>query len=556
MTLWFVACSNNVSYTPGGPSPTPTPADSCKGVPVQPIGPGEEYRLPDAAGDLATKCQILASLEAGAFVVAFGDEAAFVEESLGAANPGVSASASRVDTSGTPDPNASYGPIPSPIPTWSPEIPTPTPRPTPTRGPVIAAPYAVAGFVRLNGILETFEADAYTKSRLESELAAWEADPQADGATPPPANKVWTLIGSNRQVVEGPKQDWGIFHPEIATGTLSLLTDTWRLSTNDRHEDYFMVATVMSTTPNYYQGPGNLCYPVCRYWTWKRHQVVELVPYYGAKGSTEDVGPKNGIHVDKFNFDIGANLGGKIGFGGDKGATGEGNAGISAKYGMSWEQPHAKTIAKSTIGAQRAEWQDDTLNFMSGATYDFAAWRNITTTANFTNGRAAIFRLPRRNPGSPPNPYILPTLTNYFLVRGSSCFSNGPLPCFFTVQAEYQEIHITSTQQFPVWMPTFSVDQTKLSLKPGQEATFRIRLRSSEGESSKAWQVVKDPNDANLHVSPHAGQGSDHEYQTVTVKAQPTARHGSTYTLYVNTVPAGGADSLRYGSLLVRVDIE
>jgi hypothetical protein len=314
-----------------------------------------------------------------------------------------------------------------------------------------------------------------------------------------------------------------------------------------------MVGTVMSSTPNYYEKPGNSCFPICRYWTWKRHQVIRLIPYYGAVGTTEDIGPKNKIQVDKVSFSVGANLSGKIGFAQDKGASGEGNAGISATYGTTWDQPHASTLTNSNVGSQVAEWQDDTLNFTSSERFDFYAWRNLTTVSNFTNGRAAIFELPRRNPGSPANPYILPELTNYFLVRGTGCLA--PL-CLFSLTAEIQETHITSTQNFPVWMPTFGVDTKELTLHPKQQAQFRIRLREGEGENSKSWQIVKDPNDNNLLVSPHSGNGSDTQYVTITVKAQPKAEPGTTYVLYVNTVPAGGADSLRYGSIKVDVHID
>ena len=548
----IAGCSGSVGSIPVEPNPQAT-AGSCRGVPLDPIGRGKVYEVPAGASDLVTKCQILASLSAGAFIVAYGSEAGFVDAALGA-NPALSTAQYEVEANGTPDPHVTNEPIPSPLPSATPGTPTPTPLPSPSAGPVVAAAFSVAAFVRVDGVLQTFEADADTKADLEDALLAWELNPVADGPTPPPANKVWTLIGSNRQEVVGPHQAWGPLHPAIPTGTLNLLTDVWRLSTNDRTEDYFMVGTVMSSTPNYFQGPNNACYPTCRYWTWERHQLISLVPFYGPKATTEDIGPKNHIQVDKVSFEVGANLAGKIGFSGDKGASGEGNAGISAKYGVTWEQPHATTITRSNVGSQIAQWQDNTLNFMSGIGYDFLAYRNTTTVANFTNGRVAIFKLPR----TPVNPYILPDLTNYFLVRGSSCLIITPfISCDppLTFRAAYQEIHITSTQTWPVMMPTFSVSTTELRLKPLHEATFRIRLRENVGENSKSWQIVTDPSGSALLVTPHSGNGSDDEYVTITVKAQPNAVPGTTYTLYVNTVPAGGASSLRYGSIRVRVDI-
>ncbi len=556
----FAACSSSISPAPPfGPqppaSPTPAPNGACKGVAVKPVPPRSVYRVPNGADDLATKCQILEVLRVGAFVVARGSESAFAEEALGA-QPTTTGASTEVTANFTPFPAASPTSIPSPLPTWAPGAPTPSPRPSPTPGVVLPLPYTALALVRIGGILHTYDVDAATAAEVDAGLARWEAHPLNDGPTPPPANKVWSLLGDNRQEIIGPESTF-LAEPAIPTGSMNLLTDVWRLSTHDRNNDYYMVSTVMSTTPNYFQGPGNSCFPVCRYWTWRRHQVMKLSAPGGPLAATEDLGPKNGVQVDKVTFSVGGSLSGKIGFGGDKGATGEGNAGINASYGTSWDQPHAKTINRTNVGSSAPEWQDDTLNFMSGPTYDFYAWRNITTTSTFTNGRVAIFTLPRPAAGSPQSAYITPDLTNYDLVRASYCFVDIFSACFFTVSADYQEIHITSTQAFPVFLPTFSVDTTSLDVKPKETATFRIRLRSSDAERAKSWQIVKDPNDNNLTVTPNAGSDSDRQsqYQTIVVKAQPGAQPGTTYTLYVNTVPAGGADSLRGGSLRVFVHI-
>jgi hypothetical protein len=550
----FVAgCSSSIGSLSPRPGTQPPVTGECANVHARPLAPRDVYRVPDESYDLELKCQILSALQTGAFVVAEGEQTTFVDEALDA-KPTEPNAKTQTSANGTPGPHETNGPIPSPLPTLRPGQPTPTPHPAGTPGPVVPLPFDAVGYIRISGALRTYEISADSQADAEAGLSAWEAAPLADGPTPPPANKVWSLIGENRQEVIGPEAGWGVFHPLIPTGKLNVLTDVWRLSTNDRHSDYFMVGTVMSSNPNFYEGPGNSCYPICRYWTWRRQQVVKLIPYYGAHATTEDLGPKNGIQVDRVSFEVGGNLGGKIGFGGDKGATGEGNLGISAKYGSSWEQPHAKTINRSSVGATVAEWQDDTLNFMSGIGYDFYAWKNVTTTAAFTNGRVTIFKLPRQNPGSPVNPYVLPELTNYFLVRGSSCAGF----CVLSIQADEQEIHIASTQKFPVWMPTFGVDTKSIHVKPKSTVTFRIRVRSSEGENAKAWQIVKDPNDNHLTITPNSGSdsGDRSEYQTISVKAQPGAVSGTTYTLYINTVPAGGSDSLRYGSLRVTVNID
>jgi hypothetical protein len=540
-------CSSTAGSVPPNVTTSPAPGGRCAGVPVTPVDPGSVYVLPDGASGIVAKCQVLASIKAGAFVVAYGTERPFLDTALGA-EPAVPRANRETTSNGTPQPGVTQGPIPSPIPTWPPGEPTPSPRPNATPGPITALAYEAEAVVRVDGVLRTYDVASDDRSELDGELKAWEAAPTS-GPTPPPANKVWSLIGTLRQEVIGPRGGFIIVGRD--SGKMNLLTDIWRLSTNDRHYDYFMVAAVMSTTPNYAEGVNNSCWPTCEFWTWRRHQLIRLRDINGLLGTSEDLGPPNGIAVNKVSFSVGANLSGKIGFN-DKGATGEGNGGINASYSNSWDQPHATTTSKSNVGSTVGEWQDDTLNFMSGPTYDFYGWKNITTTAEFRNGRVAIFRLPRNADPT----VITPDLTNYFLVRGSVC--TLPPACFFTGQAPYIEIHITSTQTGQVWLPTFSVDTTTLKIKPQTSATFRIKVRSSEGESTKNWHVVKDPNDNHLTVTPSSGSDSDNgtNYQTITVKAQPGAVPGTTYTLYVNTVPAGGADALRFGSLRVTVHIE
>ena len=479
----------------------------------------------------------------GAVIVAYGADIPIVDQSFGQ-NPDT------VADSITTNSNTSFPP--GPLPTDAPDA---SPAPTiavasPTPGAAMSPPVGLKAIVRgAGGVPISFTATSDSPADLQAQLTAWLATPSVlnGGATPPPApSKAWTLIGE-RQTFNNPSiPNW--YQDQTQTvGSVGIDTKVYRLSTNDPATDYVMTVSTLSTTPQYVKVFGNACHLNCGYFTWARTQTLNVAcgPNESTAAATADLGPLNQVQVSRITWNVGATLTGKIGFGGkDKGANAEGNAGLSVGYSQSWDQQMATTLLTSTLGDTTATWQDTTSNFMSGATWDFGAYNITTTVANFTNGKVAIFKCPR---GSLVRPFVNAPV----FFRAAALYPFGIV--------RYDEKELNNSTGGDIAMPTFGIDTAALSLAPGTGKTFRIQVKSSPLEVPKAWVVVPDPNDTKLLITPSSGtdssDGPGSLYQNVSVFAQTSAVPGNRYTLYVNTVPAGGADTLRNGSLLLTVSI-
>ena len=177
---------DNVSEAP--------PTHKCADVPVTPVAAGSTYEVPSGASGIADECQVVAALNAGAFVVAYGVEQAFIAESLGGGTTDATG-ATQLSSNAEP-PTVISLPFPDPFPT-----PVPGPAaPDATQGPVTAFPLSVTAVVRgPDGALVTYTGVADTQALLGADLAAWESSVFSDPASeakPPPANKVWAHIGS------------------------------------------------------------------------------------------------------------------------------------------------------------------------------------------------------------------------------------------------------------------------------------------------------------------------------------------------------------------------
>ena len=88
-------------------------------------------------------------------------------------------------------------------------------------------------------------------------------------------------------------------------------------------------------------------------------------------------------------------------------------------------------------------------------------------------------------------------------------------------------------------------------MKAGTSATFDIVANQEAGQKTLKWFATKTPSFVTTNIDPNGETGN----QRVTVNALPSATSSAVDYLLLNTIPAGGADSLRNGSLRVQVSI-
>ena len=527
----------------------PTTLQSCAGAPVSVTGaPGSIYTIPSGATGRAAQCQAAAAYEHGQIVVAYGDSTTL------AAALGESPWSEQEDDHAQQFPHTP--PVNNGVPisdlTSAPLSDAITTDPV----TVYAAYYDVAGDAPVE-----FSSTAQSMAAAQTLVAAWAAAapttsaaarrPQADlrlqSLTAPSYDtRAWAKVleESWQGVVDNSAVNGARSEDKHPQGYTSGLVTMYRLNTNDNANDYFLVDVT------YAQGP-NLVYCndlfTCAWFNDIANATASLTGgrNNSLAGTLVDLSPTTIVSKTEETLSVGGKLSGKVA-GGEKGAGGEVGGEVSVGWSrkITTESVDTTNSAGKGVGTAIAGWND---KYNHNPPFNFPN----TSKSTYTADRLAIFSIPRAIYDNTPG--VVPTVT--LTVYHKAQFHGWWFP-----QSNEWDSWREWTGTFRVPLPIFKLQANpqapltsalSLDLKRGTSATFNVVANVDPGQKTLKWFATKTPSFVTTTIDPNGETGN----QTVTVNASPNAAVNSVDYLLLNTIPAGGADTLRTGSMRVQITI-
>ena len=545
LTAPLLSCGGaTIALTPQPPSAA---TSKCSSVPVAAAGaPGSIFPIPAGVSGTAAECQAIAAYRGGQVLVAYNDSTA-----LGA----VLGEAPWSDQGSVDLEQFQYASsVNDGQPLSDPTSPPLSDAVTNDSVTVYAAYYdaasdapvefsAAAPDTTTAQQLVTAWATAPTSAVSTARLAKQSLQPEAISA-PSYDTRAWTKVleESWQQVVDA---DVGGSNSsdKRPQGNQSGFVTMYRLNTNDNANDYFLVDLT------YTQGP-RLVYCndafTCVWFNDSTSANVALTggPNGSMTGRVLDISPTTIVSKTSETLSVGGKLSGKVGAG-PNGPSGESGGEVSVGWSRTIVTDSVNTTndAARTVGTTSAGWND---TFNHDPPFNFPS----TSQGSYTADRLAIFTVPRTVNDASPGYTPAVSLSVTHEAR------------FFGWWIAFQRYTSTGTQKrtFRVPLPAFYLRANggstlattlSLSLTPGTSATFDVVANQVAGQKTLKWFATKTPSFVTTNIDPNGETGN----QSVTVNALPSAAASSVDYLLLNTIPAGGADSVRNGSLRVQITI-
>ncbi len=420
-------------------------------------------------------------------------------------------------------------------------------------GTTQAAHEVSAVFTDSTGIPHSFASDDSSMPELQDDLSTWLSSENAgntvvssaarktqDVTAPSYSNIAWTKIGEHT------------FYRQLASyccnanlpgmGSYGVVTGVYRLNTADSLNDYFLVTTQFSQTPNWQvtngqaNRVGNTFFWVG--WLNQYNNISSQLSAASTKGTLVDYAPQNKIKVTSTTLTVGQNSTFSVSANvSEKGGSIGGNYSQtnSASYSTTITQESVTTTATGTLGGPSASWAD--------AADVEAASLPSTTIGTFNSARLAIFSLPRAIYNA-----AVPSVTVGFNLK--PVYLTAYVDTTKSPGTQYAEADFISGDSFTMALPVFSVSKTSVSLKIGGSVTIPVTAKASGGYGI-TWGVGTLPNGVVANVDSRVGVTGNY---SLVLAANVGAAPG-TYFVYVNSIPPGSADSLRNGSIPIQVTI-
>jgi hypothetical protein len=340
---------------------------------------------------------------------------------------------------------------------------------------------------------------------VEQEQARALAAAPAESVDPEPPPEAWTAIYRTTVLGSDAWQSDG----ELTVGV-------FRLNSISRDKDYYMVATVPQTKPNF----DGTCYGLhCGWHTLSRSLDIGSADTTPAGDvALIDHGPTGTITDSESGFEVG----------GDLNAEGPG---ISVGYSASWSTPSVVTTDHSDGSA--GHWEE-TMHFSGGICNPVSA--PVTSTGAFLSRQAAIFAVPAETAG----------ITVPIRFVSHMCwydFINNP----FNGTASDIVIQLSVT----VGPPLLSVHPSNLTIPAGGTGLVSVGDFIPYSEEGFSWTA--ETNDSLVATIPSRGPFSTGRLFPITVK--PGVQDGETATISINSDPPYAAPAVRSGPLEVTVTV-
>ncbi len=529
------------------PQTLPATTSECSGVPLAAASaPGSIYTLPAGISGTAAECRGIAAYRAGQVLVAYNDSTA-LSSLLGEA------------------PWSDQGSVDLERFQYASSVNNGQPLSDPTSPPLSnvvtndsVTVYAAYYDARSDAPVE-FSAAATDTATAQQLVTAWAKAPTSAApaarlteqslrpdtiGAPAYDTRAWTKVleESWQQLVDA---DIGGSNSsdKRPQGNQSGFVTMYRLNTNDNSNDYFLVDLT------YTQGP-RLVYCedafTCVWFNDSTSAYVALTggPNGSVTGRVLDISPTTIVSKTSETLSVGGKLSGKVGAG-PNGPSGEGGGEVSVGWSRTivTDSVNTSNDPARSVGTTSAGWNDA---FNHDPPFNFPS----TSKSSYTADRLAIFTIPRTVNDASPGYIPAVSLSVTHEAR------------FFGWWIAFQRYTTTGTQRRTFWvpLPSFHVkanadspiaNTLSLSLQPGTSATFDVVANQVAGQKTLKWFATKTPSFVTTNIDPNGETGN----QSVTVNALPSAAANSVDYLLLNTIPAGGADSLRNGSLRVQITI-
>ena len=546
LTVPLLSCGGGTTTLT--PQPPSAATSQCSGVPVAATGaPRSIYTIPAGATGAVAECQAIAAYRAGQVIVAYNDSTT-IGAALGEA------------------PWSDQGTADGTQFTYAPSVNNGAPLSDPTSAPLSdvvtndsVTVYAAYHDPASDAPVE-FSAAAADQATAQQYVTAWASAPTSSAtvaraavgaslrtaaiSAPSYDTRAWTKVleESWQQSVNADvgTSNSGDKRPQ---GNQGGFVTVYRLNTNDNANDYFLVDLTYSQGPNLvYCNDAFTC-------VWFNDSTTANVALTGGPndsitGRVLDIAPTTIVSKTSETLSVGGKLSGKAGAG-PNGPSGEGGGEVSVGWSRTIVTDSVDTTndPARTVGNTSAGWLD---KFNHDPPFNFPN----TSKGSYTADRLSIFSIPRTINDALPNYTPAVSLTTSHEAK------------FFGWWIPFQRYTVTGTQKrtFRIPLPAFYLKASdasplattlSLSLKPGTSATFNVVANQQAGQKTLKWFATKTPSFVTTNIDPNGETGN----QSVTVNAVPSAAVNSVDYLLLNTIPAGGADSLRNGSMRVQISI-
>jgi hypothetical protein len=356
--------------------------------------------------------------------------------------------------------------------------------------------------------------EAKNEESLANSLNRWIEREQArqlggsgedDGPKPP--EDAWTAV--YRQT---------ILSSDDYKNQTELTLGVFRLNTISKSSDYYMVATVPQTNPNF----GGTCHGLhCDWHTIGRSIYMGPVITEPPSDNNKliDHGPTGTITDKETGFEVGGDLSKEAAF--------------SAGYSEHWSTPSVVTTDSSDYSKGQGHWEE-AMQF-SGAQCDPTSAPPVST-GGFLSRQAGIFEVPAE--------------TRYITapVEFDAHF------CYFDLgynwaKPVYSDISL-SFSSF-LWPPALEAYPASITIPAGGTGTISITADIPGSEEGFSWTA--ESNDTLVATIPSRGPFSTGRLLPITIK--PDVKEGETATIAINSDPPYGTPSVRTGPLEVSVTV-
>ena len=337
-----------------------------------------------------------------------------------------------------------------------------------------------------------------------------------------------------------------------AMGESGATVRIYRLNGNEAENDYFLVDTAYTQTPDY--NPFDFfAFPnVVDVFAWANRRtdfnLTAEDPNHPStiKPTLYDFAPRTQVTSKTETFSLGAELSGSV-VGGAAGGKG-GGGGVSAGYSVTTTQDSVDTSVNGTKGRNNLQWVDT----YNGFTRENIGRLPSTSTHTFTGERLAIYKVPSTvndeiPPGKQAGLSFTPRLESHVHAIVSVQRAGAG---WYYIYAGWQINSLLFAPEPQFSASTQSVTVSRSNNSVSNPVRVKIIAQLPSATQKIAWQPTTKLTSIAAEASVTRGNGEIEIYPTTTTNSGENSG-----TISVDSDPPGATNSLRNGPIQIKVKI-